>query len=145
MSHIININVDQIMIPIENDVLINVEYVESPVAHTRRDCPNAPKKKTEDSPFPLYYYDQDFEKDIDAIYREAEATNAIQVDDGYFPLGARVLAGRKYYKTYSDSNLVRMKSLLLLVKHSIGWLRTNVQMLETENDENEWDIEFISE
>lgn len=145
MEYIINMNFDQITIPIEesNDFLIDVGN-QSPVAHTRRDCPNAPIKEKRDN-FPTYYYDPDFETEIDCIYRRAEETNAIQIDDGYFPLGARFLAGRKYYKTYSDGKIVNMKALLLLVKYNIGWLRTNVQMLATENDENEWDIEFISE
>lgn len=152
MEYIINMNPEQIVIPIEepNEFMVDVwQFPQSPVAHTRRECPGAPMKEKETFPtfstFPDYYYDQDFDKEIDCIYRQAEATNAIQVDDGYFPLGARVLAGRKYYKTYSNGNIVRMKALLLLVKHSIGWLRTNVEMNENENDEHEWDIEFVHE
>lgn len=139
-------NPEQVIIPIEdsNDFILDIFDIPhiplSPVAHTRRECPGAPLKERLD-----YFYDQDFDKEIDHFYRKAEATNAIKIDDGYFPLGARFLAGRKYYKTYSNGNIVRMKALLVLIKHSVGWLRTNVEMVENENDEHEWDIEFVSE
>lgn len=144
MEYIINMNPEQIVIPIQDSNEFMIDIPQSPVAHTRRECPGAPLKERPDE-FPHYYYDKDSDKEIDHIYRKAEATNAIQIDDGYFPLGARFLAGRKYYKTYSNGNIVRMKALLLLAKHSVGWLRTNVEMPENENDEHEWDIEFVSE
>ncbi len=136
-----------------NEFLIPIDYADevvidvvTPRAHSRRDCPNAPRKEMR-CDFPYYDNDRDnqFEHEVDQIYRKAEVTNAIQVDDGYFPMGARCLAGRKMYKTYQDGNIIRMKSLLLLVKSHCGWLRTNVQLREEQDDDHEWDIEFIYE
>lgn len=164
--NIMNMNTD-LIIPIEKGHEISIDmrdetdesddaYPQSPIAHAPRDCPNAPKKEhkevgievnnddnNDDNDYYHHYYDKDFDKEIDHMYRKAESTNAIQCDDGYFPIGARFLAGRKYYKTYMNGNIVRMKSLLLLVKSHVGWLRTNVQMNEDADDQLEWDIEFV--
>lgn len=124
----------------ELSLSVSEEDMKSPVAHSKRECPPAPVKEN----FGHYVIDFLFEKEIDAIYRKAEATETIKDDGGYFPLGARCLVGRKSYKTvcFKRDKLVEMKALLLLVKSDVGWLRTNVVVEETEDDSKEWDVEF---
>ena len=130
------IEVPEITIPIDNAPEVSIQ-IATPVVHNRRECPGAPKKE-------IYRF-LSLEEEIEQIYQKAENTNAILDDDGYFPVGARCLVGRKYYKTFSVNSpvLIPMKVLLLLVKSEFGWLRTNVQMEDYMDDSKEWDVEFV--
>lgn len=131
-----SIEVPEISIPIDNAPEVSIQ-ISSPIAHNRRECPGAPKKET--------YRFLSLEEEVEKIYQKAENTNAILDDDGYFPIGARCLVGRKYYKTFSVNSptLIPMKVLLLLVKTEFGWLRSNVQMEDYMDDSREWDVEFV--
>lgn len=131
--------VPEIAIPIDNAPEVSIE-ISTPTSNIRRECPGAPKK---DTPYLSRFLS--LEEEVEMIYQKAENTNAIRYDDGYFPIGARCLIGKKYYKTFSinSPNLIPMKVLLLLVKSDSGWLRTNVQMEEAMDDSKEWDVEFV--
>lgn len=142
MDVILAMNHEQVVIPIDesNEFVIDVDVPSTPIRQPRvKVCPNAPVKENN-----YNFYQNEFDREIEELYKKAEATAAIQIDDGYFPIGAKCLIGRKIYKTFSaDRGLIPMKALLLLIKTEYGWMRTNVHMELNDSDSNEWDVEFI--
>ena len=136
MEVIIDLNDEQVVLQIEDAQEIAIDMYNHNDNNDNYNKAFKPKETYET-------YDL-FDLEVENIYKLAEASAAIQNDDGYFPINARCLVGRKLYKTFSvDRGLVLMKALLLLVKTEYGWMRTNIHLEQDADDANYWDVEFV--